>query len=97
MALTVQLPPELDQRLTHAAAERGLPAEELVVRVLDQHLPPVDRRQALLAVLDGWIEELKNADFPAEGDEDDEFFRNLDANRLSDRPLFPPEKKGVTW
>src|SRR5437016_5025081 len=28
---------------------------------------------------------------------DDDFLKALDANRSGDRPLFPPELKGVTW
>jgi hypothetical protein len=29
--------------------------------------------------------------------EAEEFFRNLDAARTSNRPLFPPELKGISW
>jgi hypothetical protein len=33
----------------------------------------------------------------ADAEEDDAFFRDLDASRTSNRPLFPPQFKGMTW
>lgn len=97
MALTVQLPPELERRLSQAAAQQGLAAEDDMIRVLEQHVPLVDRREALLATLQEWIGELKDAELSADEDDDEEFLRPLDANRLSDRSLYPPELKGKTW
>ena len=97
MVLKVELTPELEQRLTQAAAQHGLPAEDYMIRVLDLHLPPVDRREALVALLDEWIDELKHADLSSEDEDGDAFLQALDANRMSDRPLYPPELKGKTW
>ncbi|MFN8513700.1 MAG: hypothetical protein U0232_21170 [Thermomicrobiales bacterium] len=97
MALMLRLPPELEQRLEQAAAQQGVPAEDYMIHILDEHLPPADRRQALHAVLQEWIDELKSADLSVEDEDGDEFLRALDANRLSDRPLYPPELKGKTW
>lgn len=94
MALSVQLPPELECRLTQAADQQGLPAEDYMMRLLDQHLPPVDQQEALVNLLQAWTGDLKDTDL-ASGD--DELLRALDADRLSERSLFPPELKGVTW
>jgi len=81
--------------LRQESERHGQPSEAVVLRLLDEHLPPSDeRRTAGLALLNQWIEE----DSPTAGaEEDDEFFRNLDASRTSNRPLFPPELKGITW
>jgi len=60
----------------------------------NRQLPPDERREALIALLQEWIDDLMAADL-ASGD--DEFLRALDAERLSDQLLFPAELKGVTW
>ncbi len=96
MFLKVELPPDLERRLTQAAAQQGVSAEDYTIRVLDQHLPPIYRREALIALLDEWIDELKHADLSADDEDGDDFLRALDANRLSARPLYPPELKGKT-
>lgn len=47
------------------------------------------------------IEELRDAVLarPDEGDDDYDFLQALNDNRLAngERPLFPPEMKGITW
>ena len=96
MILQLTLPVKLEERLRQEAARHGQPSEAVACCLLDaQHLPPPDeRRAAALALLNQWMEE----DSPMAGvDDDDEFFRNLDASRTSNRPLFPPELKGITW
>lgn len=95
MTLHLTLPPELEERLRQEAERRGEPTEAVALRLLDENLPPPDeRRAAAIAMLHQWIEE----DTHKESSEDaEEFFRNLDASRTSNRPLFPPELKGITW
>ena len=95
MILQLTLPPRLEERLRQEAERHGQPSEAVALRLLDEHLPPLDeRRAAALALLHQWMEE----DTPTGGaEEDDEFFRNLDASRTSNRLLFPPELKGITW
>ncbi len=94
MVLTVNLSPELEHRLAEAAAHEGLREADYLLRLLDQHLPPTDQQRALLRLLQGWIDEPQTADDKADGEA---VFRALDADRLSDRLLFPEELKGVTW
>ena len=94
MTLTLSLPPELEERLQHEADRQGVPADALTLRLLDQHLPSRDSRAELVELLQSWIE-----DGDAEEQrETGEYLRQaLDEDRLSDRSLFPPELKGVTW
>jgi hypothetical protein len=98
MTLQLNLPPELLERLRQEAERRKEPAEVVAVRLLDEHLPPpLDaRRAAAIAMLRQWMEE-DAALAPEDSERAEEFFRGLDAARTSNRPLFPPELKGITW
>jgi hypothetical protein len=93
MPLVLNLSPELEQRLAQEARRQGVPLDAFTVRLLDEHLPPKDRRQELVTLLQEWIDE----DDPAEQRETGEYLlRALDEDRQSERKLFPPELKGVT-
>jgi hypothetical protein len=96
VTILLKLPPDLEDRLDKEAARRGLSPDACAAQVLDQHLPPApdERRSAAVAVLQQWMREDAQAD---DSDEAEEFFRNLDADRTSNRPLFPPEFKGTSW
>jgi predicted transcriptional regulator len=96
MTLQLTLPPELEERLREEAERRGQSPEAVVLTVLDQSLPPPldERRKAAIAMLKEWMEEDSQKEYR---EEDEEFFRNLDADRTSNRPLFPPELKGISW
>ncbi len=96
MTLHLQLPSQLHERLRQESERRGEAAEALALRILDEHLPPpLDaRRAAALAMLQQWMEEDAQMQ---DSEEAEEFFRGLDAARTSDRPLFPPEMKGISW
>lgn len=76
------------------AERQGLSAAEYAVQLIEKQLAPADRRATLVALLQSWVD----AD---DGDEQvetgDYLVRVLDEDRLSDRRLFPPELKGVTW
>lgn len=98
MTLQLNLPSELHERLRQEAERRQEPVETVAVRLLDEHLPPpLDaRRAAAIAMLRQWMEE-DAALAPDESEQAEEFFRGLDAARTSNRPLFPPELKGITW
>ncbi|HVC92392.1 MAG TPA: hypothetical protein VND64_01815 [Pirellulales bacterium] len=96
MTLQLNLPRELEDRLCLEANRLGQPAEVVALQLLKQHLPAPadDRRTAAIAMLQRWMAEDAQAGDPTEADE---FFRGLDAARTSNRPLFPPELKGVSW
>jgi hypothetical protein len=94
MTLTLTLPADLEQRLAQEASERGLAIDQYTLQVLQQLVPPVDKRKKLAEAIESWIEN----DDPEEQRETQEYLiRALDEDRLSDRKLFPPEKKGITW
>jgi hypothetical protein len=96
MTIQLNLPTELEERLRQEANRQGLAPDTVTLKILDQHLPkPIDdRRAAAVAMLQQWMEEDANAD---DSEESEQFFRDLDAARTSNRPLFPPEKKGISW
>jgi hypothetical protein len=94
MALTLHLPPDLEQRLAQAAEQQGVPAEEYTLRLLDRHLPPAGRRASVIALLESWLDESEAAEQRETGEY---LVRALDEDRLSDRLLFPRELKGISW
>jgi hypothetical protein len=94
MTLTLHLPPELEQRLTQEAQRQGLALDAYTLQLLEQSLPPKERHTELVALLQSWLDEGD----PEEQQETGEYLiRALDEDRLADRPLFPPDLKGVTW
>jgi len=94
MTLTLNLPQALEQRLKHEAERQGLPADTLTLQLLDQYLPSKDTGGELAKLLHSWIEE---GDAQEQKETAEFLIRTLDEDRLSDRLLFPPELKGVTW
>ncbi len=94
MTLTIDLSPELQERLSREAAQQGIPIESYALELLDKHLPPEDRPAELISLLQSWIEK---GDAEEQGETGEYLVRVLDEDRLSDRKLFPPELKGVTW
>lgn len=94
MTLTLHLPPDLEQRLTQEAHRQGRSLDDYTLELLSKSLPPQDHRTELVTLLQTWIDE----EDPEEQRETGEYLiRALDEDRLSDRSLFPPELKGVTW
>jgi hypothetical protein len=94
MTLTLQLPPDLELRLTQEAKRQGLPLDDYTLKLLDKSLPPQDRRTELVALLQTWIDE---EDAEEQRETGEYLIRVLDEDRFSDRPLFPAKLKGVTW
>ncbi len=94
MPSVIALLPDLEERLKQEAVREGLPLDEYALKVLGEHISRTEKaRKEKNSLLQSWIEE---DDDPREG-YDDEFFRLLDDDRLSDRKLFPPELKGISW
>jgi hypothetical protein len=91
MTLTLNLPQDLEDRLQQEAERQELPADTLILHLLDQHLPFKDIQEKLAALLRSWIVEGD----PQEQKETGEYLvRALDEDRLSERRLFPLELKG---
>lgn len=94
MALTLHLPPDLEQRLIQEATRHGLALDAYTIHLLDQSLLPKNRHTELVSLLQSWMDEGD----PKEQQETGEYLiRALDEDRLADRPLFPPDLKDVTW
>lgn len=94
MTLILHLPQEIEQRLRQEAKQHGLSIDEYTLQLLDRHLPPKERQKELMSLLQSWIEEEDSEEQQETGDY---LVRALDEDRLSNRKLFPPELKGVTW
>jgi hypothetical protein len=94
MTLILTLPEDLQQRLQEEARRRGVPADQVMVRLLDQHLPPSHQGAAVGALIQSWIDDVDAAEQKETGDY---LIQALDEDRFSDRKLFPPHLKGVTW
>ena len=94
MTLTLELSPDLEQRLQLAAQSHGVTPGQYAIKLLDETLSDADRRQRAIALIRSWREE-GNAE---EQRETMEFLiKALDEDRTSDRKLFPPELKGISW
>jgi hypothetical protein len=94
MTLTLNLNPDVEQRLINEAGRRGIPPDQYALEVLDQHLPASDRREQFQAMLRSWMEE----EDPEEQRETFEYLVDaLDQDRPSQRKLFPPALKGISW
>ena len=93
--LVLDLTPDLEFGLKREAGCRGIPPEQFALEALNQYVAQSLRERAdkLAELFQQWNEE--------EVDEsealDDEFFKMLDEDRPSDRKLFPPELKGISW
>lgn len=94
MTLTLNLPPEFIERLTQAAKRQGRSLDDYMLELLSQSLPLKDNRSELVANIQSWIDD---GDTEEQRETGDFLIRALDEDRLSDRPLFPPDLKGVTW
>lgn len=55
--MTLTLPPDLERRVAEEAERQGLKADEYALQLLEKHFPPEDRRKALVALLQSWIDE----------------------------------------
>lgn len=94
MTLTLDLSAELEERLAQEAERAGVAPDRYAVRLLEQQLLTEDRRTRLVALLDSWMED---EDQEEQRETLDYLVRALDEDRASQRKLFPPEMKGVTW
>jgi hypothetical protein len=88
MTLKLDLPVDLEQRLKTEAARRNQAADQLAIQVLDQHLPPVGRHAAAIALLQQWSAE-DEAMTDEECAQNAAVLRALDDDRPSNRKLFP--------
>jgi HicB family len=94
MNFNLELNPNLEARLVAEADRQGFSVDQYTQQLLEQFLPEPSKQEQAIALLQSWIDE-------GDGDEQaetlDYLIEALDADRLSDRPLFPPELHGKSW
>jgi hypothetical protein len=94
MSFNLELNPELEARLVAEADRSGCSAEHYAQRLLEEHLPQPSKQERAIALLQSWIDE---GDGGEQAETLDYLIEVLDADRLSDRPLFPMEMRGKSW
>jgi site-specific recombinase len=94
MTLTLSLPPEMEQYLVQSASEQGLSTEDYTLQLLTTVIPSTEKNTKLANLLQRWIDQ---GDAEEQQETGDYLIQTLDADRLSDRPLYPTEMKGVSW
>lgn len=94
MTITLNLPSDLEQYLHEQARQQGLSVEAMTLQLLTQSILLKQQQAKAVDVLQSWIDD---EDAQEQQETGQYLVRVLDEDRLSDRKLFPPEMKGVTW
>lgn len=94
MTLTLNLPPDLEQYLIQEAQQQGLSVEAMTLRLLAKSIAVEQKQAEAVDMLQSWIDDEDSEDQHVTGQY---LLQALDDDRLSDRQLFPPELKGITW
>ena len=94
MTLTLALPSVVEETLAREAELEGLALDAYALRVLELHVQKPYRSDRAITALKAWRDDAAQRDL--EEDVND-ILPKLDEDRLSDRLLFPPELKDVTW
>ena len=93
-AITLNLTSEIEQYLSQKATEKGLSLEAYVLKLLKDTILEQEKQTKLVNLLQSWIDEEDEQEQQETGEY---LIEALDQDRLSERPLFPAELKGVTW
>lgn len=94
MTLTLHLSPELEQYLLQEAIQHGLSVEALALQLLTNSVLLKQKQTEAVNLLQSWMDD----DDREEQQETGQYLiQALDDDRLSERPLFPAELKGITW
>lgn len=94
MTLNLNLTPEIEQYLSKRASDQGLSLEAYTLKLLTDTISEQEKRTQLVNLLESWIEEKDDQEQQETGNY---LINVLDQDRLSNRPLFPPQLKGITW
>lgn len=94
MTLTLNLSPELEQYLLQEANQHGLSVEALALQLLTNSILLKQRQTEAVNLLQSWLD---SEDEEEQQETGQYLVQSLDNDRLSDRKLFPPELKGITW
>ncbi len=95
MTLKIDISPDLEKRLKQEAHRHGVAVETYVRQLLDRSLATQEKRsERIVDLLQSWIDAEDDAEQKETGDY---LIHVLDEDRLSNRKLYPPELKGITW
>ncbi len=94
MTLTLNLAPEIEQYLLQQANQRGLSVEALALQLLADSILLQKKQIEAVNLLQSWIDD---EDVEEQQETGRYLIHALDEDRLSERKLFLPEMKGVTW
>lgn len=94
MTLTLNLPPELERYLLQEADQQGVSVETMTLQLLAKLFQLRQNRAEAVDMLQSWAED---KDIEEQQETGEYLVQALDENRLSERKLFPPETKGITW
>jgi hypothetical protein len=94
MTLTLDLPIEIEQYLLQEAKQQGLSIESVTLKLLTSSIMIKQKQIDAVNLLQSWIDDEDSEEQQETGAY---LIRALDEDRLSDRKLFPIEKKGITW
>jgi hypothetical protein len=94
MTLTLDLPIEIEQYLLQEAKQQGLSIESITLQLLTSSIRLKQKQIDAVNLLQSWIDDEDSEEQQETGAY---LIRALDEDRLSDRKLFPIEKKGITW
>lgn len=94
MVLMLNVTAEMELYLNREAQKKGVSVEAYALEMLQEQISNKEKQTNLVDVLDSWLDE----DDVHEQESTGEFLiKALDEDRLSERKLFPPEMKGVSW
>ncbi|MDG2991440.1 hypothetical protein L3556_10935 [Candidatus Synechococcus calcipolaris G9] len=94
MTLTLNLPFELEEYLLQEAKQQDLSLEAVVLQLLTNSLLLKKKRADAVHLLQSWMDD---EDMEEQHTTGKYLIHALDADRLSERKLFPDDLKGVTW
>jgi hypothetical protein len=94
MALTLNLPSEVEKYLLQEANQKGLSIESVTLDLLTSFILLRQKQTKAVNLIQSWIDD---EDIEEQQETGQYLISALDEDRLSDRKLFPVEMKGVTW
>lgn len=94
MTVTLTLPDRLESQLRQEASSLGFSVATYAQYLLEQHFASKTAQTPVTALIQSWLDE---NDVQEQQETGAYLVEALDADRLSDRKLFPPELEGVTW
>lgn len=94
MTLTLTLSPELEQYLLQQASQQGLSVEAMALQLLASSILQKKKQAEAVDLLQSWLDD---GDAEEQRETGQYLIQALDSDRLSERKLFPPELRGITW